>query len=212
MDITARIEQWEKMTREAPDDMSWFSLGNAYRDAGRLGEAEAALAQAITLNPGMSRAYQLRGQVLVELQRTDEAAAVLTTGYTTAMTRGDTMPARAMAALLQKLGKPLPEVAAPAEPATLVPGDQVIDRKTGQPGRRLDEQPTRGPIGKFIRDHYSHETWQLWIRQGTKVINELRLDFSNAAHMKMYDQHMFEWLGFTEDEAREYAKTHPPER
>ena len=64
----------------------------------------------------------------------------------------------------------------------------------------------RGPLGKFIFEHYSQETWREWIKQGTKVINELRLDLSNPQHAKMYDQQMMEWLGISEDEVSAAAK------
>ncbi len=64
-----RIAQWEQMAREAPDDMAFFSLGNAYRDADRQEDALGAFEKAIELNPGMSRAYQLQGQVLIKLGR-----------------------------------------------------------------------------------------------------------------------------------------------
>src|SRR5437868_13045967 len=75
METNDRIAQWEKMTREAPDDMAWFSLGNAYKDAGRLADADNALGEALKANATMSRAYQLRGQVLMQLGKNDEAAA-----------------------------------------------------------------------------------------------------------------------------------------
>ncbi|MEX0776795.1 MAG: Fe(2+)-trafficking protein [Phycisphaeraceae bacterium] len=205
-DIEQRIEQWEKMTREAPDDMAWFSLGNAYRDAGRLEEAAEALSKAIAQNAGMSRAYQLRAQVLMQLDRNDEAGAVLTTGYTVAVEKGDVMPQRAMESLLQKLGQPVPEVAKKVVPPQVAAGDAVMDRKTGQPGTKLPDPPMRGPLGKFIYDHYSQQTWREWIGQGTKVINELRLDFSNQGHQKIYEQHMMEWLGITDEDVAAYAK------
>ena len=67
--IEERIAQWEKMTAEAPDGMSWFSLGNAYRDAERDAEAAAAYENAIQLDPTMSRAYQLLGQTLIKIDR-----------------------------------------------------------------------------------------------------------------------------------------------
>lgn len=207
MDHQARIEQWEKMTREAPDDMAWFSLGSAYKDAGRLEDADKAFDKALELNPGMSRAYQLRAQALIQLNRNDEAAQVLLRGYTIAAERGDVMPQRAMGSLLEKIGRPVPQVKAAApKPAAPLTGEGLIDRKTGERGNRLPDPPMRGPLGKFIYDHYTNETWQLWIRQGTKVINELRLDFSNDNHQRIYEDQMLEWLGFTREEAAEYAK------
>jgi Fe-S cluster biosynthesis and repair protein YggX len=207
METQSRIAQWEKMTREAPDDMAWFSLGNAYKDAGRYEDAAQALAKAIECNPGMSRAYQLRAQVLMHLGRDDEAADVLTKGYTVAAGRGDVMPQRAMGVLLEKLGKPVPE--AKKENVAPLGANAIVDRKTGQPGTRMADAPMRGPLGKFIQDHFSQETWREWIGMGTKVINELRLDFSNPQHAQVYDMHMMEWLGISDEEVRAYQP--PPE-
>ncbi len=206
--IDQRIAQWEQMAREAPDDMAYFSLGNAYRDAERHEDAAAALEKAIELNPAMSRAYQVLAQSLIKLGREEQAAELLARGYEVAAKRGDVMPQRAMGSLLQKLGKPLPEVAeaevAPAE--ELADGDSVMDRRTGRPQRKLDGPPMRGPLGAFIYAHFGQDTWRQWIGQGTKVINELRLDFSNPQHQETYDQYMLEWLQVTPEEVEEFRK------
>ena len=82
----------------------------------------------------------------------------------------------------------------------------ILDRKTGKPGLHLPGVPMRGPIGKIILDNYSQETWNEWIGMGTKVINELRLDFSNLEHQKTYEQHMLEWLAITPEEIQEAAQ------
>ncbi len=207
MELNQRIAQWENMTAADPDnDMAWFSLGTAYKDAHRYEEADKALAKAIELNPAQSRARQLRGQVLIELGRHEEAAAVLTEGYIAAAQRGDTMPMRAMGSLLEKLGKPVPKVESPAPTTPAAGENQIIDRRTGRPGTRMPDPPMRGPLGRFIYDHFSLETWREWIGQGTKVINELRLDFSNESHQKVYEQYMLEWLGVTQEEVDAYAK------
>ncbi len=204
--LNKRIEQWENMTREDPDNaMGWFSLGNAYREAERDDDAAAVLRKAIEIDSSFSRAYQILGQVLVR-QNDDRAADVLTTGYKVAAEMGDVMPQRAMASLLEKIGAPVPQVAAKAKPVAVPEGgEQIIDRRTRQPGTRLPGAPFKGDMGRFIADHYSAETWNEWIDQGTKVINELRLDFSHLDHQRMYDQHMMEWLGFTEGEVAEHA-------
>jgi len=203
-----RIAQWEQMAREAPDDMAFFSLGNAYKDAERYEDAQAAFAKAIEMNPGMSRAYQLRGQMLIKLGRDAEAGPVLIEGYKVAAERGDVMPQKAIGSLLEKIGLPLPEVQSAEDRKQEVEasGDVVLDRRTGQPQPRLPDPPMRGPIGKFIYDHFGQHTWNEWIRQGTKVINELRLDFSIDQHQEIYEQYMLEWLQVTREEIEEYAK------
>jgi Fe-S cluster biosynthesis and repair protein YggX len=50
-------------------------------------------------------------------------------------------------------------------------------------------------VGEWIQKNISAETWKTWIGQGTKVINELRLDFSRDKDQEVYDQHMHEYLG-----------------
>ncbi len=205
-DLDERIAQWEKMTREVPDGMSWFSLGNAYRDAGRDEDAAKALREAIRLDKNLSRAYQLLGQVLIKLERREEAGPSLTQGHAVAARRGDVMPQKAMASLLETLGLPVPNVDEAPKTPVAAGTDTIVDRRTGQTGTRLADPPMRGPLGQYIFDHYSQETWRLWIGQGTKVINELRLDFSNPEHQKVYDMHMMQWLGISEDQVAAYGE------
>ncbi len=200
-----RIAQWEKMTSEDPDNaMGWFSLGNAYRDADRDEDAARAYRKAIELDEGLSRAYQFLGHLLIRREAVDPAAEVLTAGYTIAAERGDVMPQRAMGALLEKIDRPVPQVESP-QPKVEITGDQIIDRRTGKAGNRLPDPPMRGPVGQFVFDHYSAATWREWIAMGTKVINELRLDFSNVEHQNVYEQHMMEWLGFTPQDVEGHA-------
>jgi Fe-S cluster biosynthesis and repair protein YggX len=206
MNLDLRIAQWENMTQADPEnDMGWFSLGNAYRDAGRLADAERAYARCLSINAAMSRAYQLRGQCLLQLERRDEAAELLLKGYEKAASLGDVMPQRAMASLLQQLGRALPEVARSAVPPEVASGQAVIDRRTGRVGARMPGAPIRGVLGRFIAEHYSITTWREWLGMGTKVINELRLDFSNPEHQKVYDRHMMEWLGVSEEDLAQYT-------
>lgn len=208
-DINERIAQWEKMCQEVPDDMSWFSLGNAYRDAQRLEDAARAYGEAIKLNGNMSKAYQVRGQVLIQLGQNDEAADVLTAGYKVAAARGDVMPQKAIGSLMkEKLGVEPPSVEAESPAPKADPNDpnMVMDRRCGRPGPRLPDPPMRGPLGQFIYENYSQETWRQWIGQGTKVINELRLDFSRPDHQKVYEDHMIEWLGIDMNEVAKLAE------
>jgi Fe-S cluster biosynthesis and repair protein YggX len=203
--IQQRVEQFEKMTQENPDDaMGWFSLGSVYKDTGESEKAAAALRRTIELDTCFSRAYQLLGQLLVQADAHDQAAEVMTAGYTVAAERGDIMPMKAMGSLLEKIGKPVPEIkeAAPPEP---ISGDMVLDRRTNQPGPRMPGPPLKGAIGQFIVDHFSAPTWAAWMAQGTKVINELRLDFSQEPHRDEYEKFMMEWLGFTSDDVEAHA-------
>ena len=194
------------MTEADPENaMGWFSLGNAYKDADRHEDAVRVYEKCVELDPTYSRAYQHLGQVLITLDKQEEAGHVLTQGYTIAAEKGDVMPQKAMGSLLEKIGQPVPHVESTA-PEIEITGDQIIDRRTGQPGNKMERPPMKGPVGQFIADHYSQETWREWIGQGTKVINELRLDFSNEAHQNAYDQQMMEWLGFTQEEVDEHAK------
>lgn len=204
-----RIAQWEKMAAEAPDDMAYFSLGNAYKEAGRWDDAAKAYGQAIGLNQGMSRAYQFLGESLIKAGRENDAKPMLLKGYKIAAERGDKMPERSIAEMLKRLGEELPEVedAAAKKAEVEASGNMVLDRRAGQPQPRLADPPMRGPLGQFIYDHFGQITWNQWIGQGTKVINELRLDFSNLAHQDLYEQHMLEWLQITRDEVDEYAQT-----
>lgn len=194
--LQQRISQWEKMAEDDPSNaMGWFSLGNAYMQAERLPDAARAFRKAIELDEGFSRAYQLLGQLLIKQDATDQATDVLTRGYEIAAKRGDVMPQKAMGSLLEKINAPIPQVeSAKPQAAETVSGEQVLDRRTGQPGPRLADPPLRGPIGQFIYDHYSQTTWTEWIHMGTKVINEFRLDFAQPAHAQLYDQHMREFL------------------
>jgi Fe-S cluster biosynthesis and repair protein YggX len=204
MDIDAinrRIAQFETMVRPEADptnDMAWFSLGGAYSQAGRFAESAGAYARCIELNPAMTKAFALGGQALVDAGKTDEAIAMLNKGYVEASQRGDRMPMKSMGDLLTKLGQPLPEVQTKQVHVELGT-DMIVDRKTGKPGRKLPRPPMRGPIGAWIYDHVSAETWDAWIRQGTKVINELRLDLSREADNDTYDKHMYEYLGMDDE-------------
>lgn len=198
MDVEQRIAQFEHMVGADPDnDMAHFSLGQAYVQAGRHEEAAASFLRCIELNEAMSKAYQLAGESLIEAGQTERAAEVLTKGYEAATKRGDRMPQQAMAEHLEKLGVPLPEVEVPDEP--VVPEGTFVCKRTGRPGHQMDRPPFKGPVGQWIYENISKETFDDWIGQGTKVINELRLDLSRDEDEAIYDQHMREFLGIDEE-------------
>jgi len=195
-DLHERIARFENMAAADPaNEMAHFSLGGLYAQDGRHADAAAAYMRAIDRNPEMSKAYQLAGEALVADNRRDEAISILQRGFEVAAGKGDMLPKQAIADMLTALGAALPEVAEPAPNAAGSTGTFICSR-TGRPGTRLKESPVRGPVGDWIRENISAETWQEWIGQGTKVINELRLDFSREDDQKAYDQHMLEYLGY----------------
>jgi Fe-S cluster biosynthesis and repair protein YggX len=198
----ARIAQFENMVRPEADpnnDMAWYSLASAYADAGRPLDAAQAYEKCLRLNPAMSKAYQLAGAQYLAAGNTDDARRILTEGYTSAASRGDRMPMTAMADLLKQIGAPVPEIkGGPPVPGGSSSGDFICGR-TGRPGSKMVRPPFRGPVGEWIQSNISQETFNNWIAQGTKVINELRLDLSRDEDEAVYDQHMREYLGIDEE-------------
>ena len=53
-------------------------------------------------------------------------------------------------------------------------------------------------MGGRIGGHICAGCWQAWLRNGTKVVNELRLSLALEADQRVYDQHMLEFLGLDE--------------
>lgn len=199
MDLSQRIAQFENMAQADPgNEMAHFSLGGAYAQAERFADAAGAYLQAVEVQPSFSKAYQHAG----ENQRLagDEAGAIATLnkGYEVASKNGDLMPKRAIAALLEDLGAPVPEVEGAAPEPEIGEGD-FVDHKTGHPGTQLPRPPFKGPLGQWIHDHISSQTWNEWIAQGTKVINELRLDLSKDEDEQTYDRYMREFLVITDE-------------
>jgi Fe-S cluster biosynthesis and repair protein YggX len=201
-----RIARFENMAEADPDnDMAHFSLGNAYLQAGRAAEAGRSLLRCIELNPDMSKAYQLAGEALIKAGWTDQAAETLEKGYEVAAGKGDLMPRDAIAELLESIGRTPPALSAEAEQqaAERAASGTFVCRRTGRPGTQLPGPPMRGRVGAWIHANISAETWNAWIGQGTKVINELRLDFSREQDHETFDEHMCEHLGMEPERVRE---------
>ncbi|MFO0875605.1 MAG: Fe(2+)-trafficking protein, partial [Phycisphaerales bacterium] len=203
-DLSTRVAAFEKMAADDPsNDMAHFSLGRAYLDAGRHGEAARSLERCIELNPHMSKAYELAGKAMIGAGWADKAVLMLNRGYEVATRKGDRMPQQAIAELLRSIGREPPVVAVAATSAADGAGPSIgggfICKRSGRPGTKMDKPPFRGPIGQWIHENISAETWKSWIGQGTKVINELRLDFSRDKDQDVYDQHMREFLGIDQE-------------
>ena len=200
--LEERIAQYENMAEADPDnEMAHFSLGNAYLQAERAAEAAVSFERCIELNPDMSKAYELAGQSLIKAGWSDRAVEVLNTGYVKATERGEQLPRQAMVELLEGLGREAPAISAEVEAAAeerAASGTFTCSR-TGRDGTQLEDPPFRGQIGEWIHANIAAETWRDWIGQGTKVINELRLDLSRDEDSNTYDKHMNEFLGVPEE-------------
>ncbi len=199
MDINQRIAQFENMCREDQEnDMAWFSLGGAYNQAARYAEAAEAYTKCIAHNQTMSKAYQLAGVAYMACQEEDRAIDILTKGYLVAAQLGNMLPRNEIAVLLEQLGADLPQIDEKQVQASSAGGGSFVCQRTGKAGTKMDSPPFRGAVGEWIAQNISKETFDAWIAQGTKVINELRLDLSRDEDNAMYDQHMYEYLGIDE--------------
>ncbi len=193
-DTTARIEQFRKMANDDPNnELGHFSLGREYLNAGQWSEAVQSLERALSINPNLSKAYQLVGQALLEQGQRDRAIERLTAGVTKADERGDILPRNEMTRMLQQLGALVPELKSRQETQAVGEG-QVQCKRCGQIGPKLARPPFRNAFGQEIYENTCSPCWQEAIRMGTKVINELRLPMNDPQAQKMWDQHIREFL------------------
>jgi Fe-S cluster biosynthesis and repair protein YggX len=188
------------------NEMAHFSLGNAYLQTGRFAESATSFERCVAVNAEMSKAYQLGGEAMIKAGWEDKAVVFLEKGFHVAASKGDRLPQQAIAKLLESIGRHAPLLAEEAETADrLRDAGAFVCRRTGRPGTKLPSPPIRGSVGAWIGENISAETWRQWIGQGTKVINELRLDFTRDRDQEIYDQHMREYLGIDEEVLKEIA-------
>jgi len=191
----ARIERFKTMTEADPDnELGHFSLARAYMDAGLFADAVPELQRVLTLNTNFSKAYALLGQAQYLLGQKDFAIATLNQGYRIAHDRGDLMPRNEMAALLDELGAPIPQTAAVTLTPELAAAGNVKCRRCGRIAPKMPERPFSGTLGEHIHASVCAPCFREWIGQGTKVINELRLNLTEQSGQDTYDQHMKEFL------------------
>jgi Fe-S cluster biosynthesis and repair protein YggX len=86
------------------------------------------------------------------------------------------------------------------------PLPEVETVSKAQNAKPLDKAPLSGAIGNWILENVDSEMWNVWIGQGTKVINELRLDFSREEDQKAYEDYMIEFLGVPSEVVEEDRK------
>src|SRR5207302_1804859 len=148
------------------------------------------------LSPLFSKVYQLLGDSLVKLGRRDEAVKVLKEGFAVADERGDVLPRDEMGKLLSQLGETPP---APAQTKAAPVGGGFRCHRPGCPAgphaRQLPKPPMQDALGQRIYETVCADCWEYWFRNlSIKVINEMRLDLSDARGQAMYEQIMRETL------------------
>ncbi len=186
-DITDRIERFENMaTADPSNDMAHFSLGSAYLDAEKYVQAAVSFQTCVELNADMTRAMELGGSALMQAGQASEAETLLRKGFMQASSRGEMRVKDGIAAILKAAGLPIPEMDAGSAP-------------TSGGGKPLEKSPLPGPIGDWIASNILSDAWEGWIAQGTKVINELRLDFSRDEDQRVYEDYMAEFLSIPKE-------------
>ena len=193
-DINSRIEQFQKMADADPEnELGHFSLGRAYFDAERMPEAVTAFERVLTLNPKLSKVYQLLASAQLKLNQRDQAIERLTAGVKMADERGDLMPKNEMIKMLKDLGAPVPELKSAAAERAPTEGE-VLCHRCGKVKSKMAHPPFSNAQGKNIQEKICADCWKEWIGMGTKVINELRLPLSDPRAQKEFDRHMNEFL------------------
>lgn len=193
--LQERVARFKYMTEADPEnDMAHFSLARAYMDGGMVNEAIPELLRVIEINNEFSKAWSLLGKAQLQLGAKDAAINTLTKGYKIAHERGELMPRNEMGSLLKELGAPVPEVKAEELTEELTAAGNIRCRRCGRIAPKMKEQPFSGPEGQLIHENICAPCWREWIGQGTKVINELRLNLTEKSGQDVYDQHMKEFL------------------
>ena len=186
-DINDRIERFENMAMADPtNDMAHFSLGSAYLDAQRFAEAAASFQTCVELNADMTRALELGGSALMQAGNAAEAETLLRKGYMQASSRGEMRVKEGIETLLKTANLPIPEM-------------EMGGTAKSVGGKPLEQAPLPGVIGDWIGKNIMTDAWEGWIAQGTKVINELRLDFSREEDQKVYEDYMVEFLSIPKE-------------
>ncbi len=211
MDPEKRITQFQRLIADDPtNDMAYFSLGNAFLASDRYDEAADTFEQCAKINEAMTKAYQLAGDAYIKAGKVDLAKVILTKGYIEATTRGDMLPKKAIAELLESINAEVPSVEDAKPPSSAKPTGDFKCAKSGEMGTKLARAPFRNAMGLWILENISNETFTEWIHLGTKIINELRLDLSRDDHDAVYEYAMRIFLGFNDELYQKHMGTLPP--
>lgn len=191
----SRIERFKAMTQADPNnELGHFSLGRAYMDAGLFNEAVPSLERVLALNSKFSKAYALLGRAYAAIHHKERAVETLTRGYAVAHERGDLLPRNEIAQMLKELDALVPEIRTEELTPEAAAAGKILCKRCGQIQPKMPEPPFSGQQGRQIQEHICVICWREWIGQGTKVINELRLNLTEKQGQEMYDKYMLEFL------------------
>jgi Fe-S cluster biosynthesis and repair protein YggX len=190
-----RISRFKNMVEQDPNnELAHFSLARAYMDGDLWTDAVPELQKTLTLKRDFSKAYVLLGTCQKELGQRDLAVSTLTQGYRIAQERGDLMPRNEMGGLLKELGAEVPETHAAELTEDMAAAGQIKCKRCGRIAPKMAEPPFSGEFGLELQNSSCAPCFKEWIGQGTKVINELRLNLTEKPAQDTYDQHMREFL------------------
>jgi len=71
---------------------------------------------------------------------------------------------------------------------------QVKCAKCGKEKPAIASPAYGGKVGEELKAKICNDCWKEWMEQSVKVINELRLNLSNADHRKQLTNYMREFL------------------
>jgi Fe-S cluster biosynthesis and repair protein YggX len=198
MSESDKIARFKTMTEADPtNELGFFSLGRAYLDEGQPALAIPALQRVIALNANFSKAYSLLGAAQRATGDQPGAIQTLTQGYRIAHDKGDLMPRNDMAMLLKEMGAPVPEIKTEELTPEALTSGKIKCTRCGRIAPKMPERPFSGDFGDQIHNSVCGPCFREWIGQGTKVINELRLNLTEKSAQDTYDQHMKEFLNLT---------------
>jgi Fe-S cluster biosynthesis and repair protein YggX len=104
------------------------------------------------------------------------------------------MPRNDIAHALKEMGAPLPESKVEALTAEDTASGKLKCSRCGRIAPKMPEPPFSGDLGQVIHNSVCRPCFSEWIGQGTKVINELRLNLTEKSAQDVYDQHMRDFL------------------
>lgn len=102
----AQIQKFKQVIEYDPKDvLGYYSLGNAYWEAGKKRDASDAYEKAVDVDPSHSSSYLGLGIALVALGDLEKAKKIFTRGIITANQNGDLVPLKKMEAHLRGIEK-----------------------------------------------------------------------------------------------------------